>query len=256
MLETIWLFQYILNLLFIYFYFYYRTNYPDRKRIINLLIILIAISTGLLAATKISGFINILVLIIYFFSYIRQKNSYNQLNKTKISSDFIQIGLVLFLSLVIFIIVNPALYDNPILGMYNIMINRLRILNQQIISQPELYLPHFTSRLIFLKNYLAIDFKKMIFFLVGIFSLFFEIKKSFSKNDFVNPKYFFALSFFSLAIITLIFMRLAYKRYALILLPFIYLVISYGIITIFKKIILKIRWKIWKYDISQITNIL
>ena len=239
--EIIWLSQHFLNLLLIFIYL--SLWQKEKRNQVQLILIttLIGITTGLLTATKIHGILNLIIYLVCFMSVLILQIIHKKTAKKIFLTGIIHMFIATSLCLFIFIIVNPALHTHPIYGIKQIVIQRINSFSTQIKVQPFWHLPNVTSRLNFIVHIVNFSKIKILFFITGIYFIFHEIKNYFFEKEQLGISYILTIAFIVEFLAILKYMLMSYDRYVLVLLPYIYLAISYGAYRLLNLVFLKIK---------------
>lgn len=223
-LDVIWLFQHFLNILLIYYYC--RSVGADKFSLAysSLMAGLVAVSLGVFAATKIHGALNFIVLLVSLIPVYRYEilaDSLSALQKATIAG---QLLMIIVLSLTVFVLLNPALYNNTLEGLLNLLPIRLSATEgylQRTFYQQD-FLPTFWQRLMYLKQ--CVSLADILAMLAGFIFLCRNIMKSKKATVAFVLVSSFLVYFFAI----LSFMRWGQKRYVFILLCYIAIFESIG----------------------------
>lgn len=229
LLDTIWLTIYFFDLLLIFLYLFLWQK--RMKSLMGMLVLAsgIGIITGLLAATKIHGVLNIAVYWVTFSVVLFQRASVKEASRECIYRGCWHMFVSACCCLLVFIIINPVLYQHPFQGISQIVQQRFLNFSTQIQYQESLYLVHVWDRLKFIIHIAHVFNMKGLLLLTGFFFLCWDIRDDLICKRRLGMRFVMAVSFLLYFFVILKYMFMAYDWYVLMLLPYFFFFMVYGV---------------------------
>ncbi|MFA4854548.1 MAG: hypothetical protein WC616_04265 [Candidatus Omnitrophota bacterium] len=233
LLESVWLFEHLLNLLLI---FLFLSLWQKEKRPLALLLFLsfsIGLTQGLLAGTKIHGALNIVILAVCLFLICVRQLLLRKVTIRDLLLLLTHLGIVVCVSFVVFAALNPMFFNaNHFLVIREIIKTRFSIFAHQAAYYPDSALPTILSRLNYVvQRFISVELNpaECLLFLVGLFFLVLNAWRTFLKQGKVGICSLILVGFFTELGAILFFMQAAAVRYLVVLTPYLSLFMGYGV---------------------------
>lgn len=231
LLESIMIFEHFLNLLLI---FLFISLWQNNKKSAKLwfLSALIGLTLGILAGTKISGGVNILIFVSLIFLLCMRDLLSRKLVMRDLFVLFTHLLVVIGVSFAVFVALNPVFFHaNPFLVIREIVDARFACFASQAESFPNLSAPTVLSRLQFIiesGKMMGFTLVKSLLFLAGTVLLAAKACRDFLKEGRVGVHCVLLLSLFMQLLGRLFWMQENLFRYLVVLLPYMCLFMGYG----------------------------